>query len=140
MYRVVTTNAPCDSCGGTMRIRTGQTGTDRLHAHRSFRCESCGLAIEEDLPWNDEAVREALISEFGEHCLVVCHRKDLHPARMSFIAMTGMSLRDIARLSSEIPACAGRGTVVEMEFLQERLAKRNITSKVRRVDTWSVAP
>ncbi len=123
-----------------MRIRTGQTGTDRLHAHRSFRCESCGLAIEEDLPWSDEAVREALISEFGEHCLVVCHRKDLNPARMLSNALTGIPMRDMVQLSSEIPSCAGRGTVVEMLFLQERLAKRNITSEVRRVDTWSVAP
>ncbi|MGB3511602.1 MAG: hypothetical protein WBA93_20665 [Microcoleaceae cyanobacterium] len=126
----------CSDCKKEIKIYVGQQifGVDlQLVWHSSYSCSNCGTQIEEDgydIPTDE--IREAILAQEGTWSLNI---RDIDSYSATIVIKIlrktlKLSLSDAIKLKKKIPGKVMEGTKVEVNRLQQFLARHGFQSLV----------
>lgn len=128
---------PCPECGAVCVVGIGQTTLGgRLYWSVGYRCESCGLMMEQDgadeLP---AGYREEVLRQDGEWALEVGSAEPRIKVEVVRVLREslGLSLADTKAYFGRIPGQVMTGTRAEMMYLKKLLNARGVDVEVRRL-------
>lgn len=133
---MVTIKEKCPECNQEMTVSIGQSDrVEKLVWFRSFRCDHCGISMEEDGVDLPEDLRAIILKNDGTWALSVMSGENRVIVYKVLRKTMGLTMSEIKKIAKDHQEAIITGTHVEMRFLKNRMEKEGLRVQVEKIES-----